>query len=199
MRAHPGTPYNWSLQPTLHSVVSWQHLRVPELVKVHMVFKKAILFFLIVWNRDCPHHNVSLQREGRVDVKQQQQQQRCNNLFSHFDRQFNYWKSTNDQTEYVLHFGDIISFSGMKLIKNWFEMGYDGVIWTTADNQWAAPKWCLFSVSSPISFSHVTEPEAAVKLMCVCVLMCVFCGGRKERVDAAISDQYRKKVQTQTQ
>ena len=54
-------------------------------------------------------------------------------------------------------------FSGMKLIKNWFGMGCEGGIWMIADNQWVAPKYCLFSVGSPISFFHVAGPEATVR------------------------------------
>lgn len=38
---HLGTAHNWSLQLALHSIVSWQHFRAPELVRVHMVIKKA--------------------------------------------------------------------------------------------------------------------------------------------------------------
>lgn len=44
-------------------------------------------------------------------------------MFQHFNY---YWRSPNDHTEYVLYFGEIISFPGMKWIRNWFGMGCEG-------------------------------------------------------------------------
>lgn len=173
---HLGTTHNWSLQPTLHSIVSWQHFRAPELLKVYTVIKKKMQFFS------------SSQACLKAILPASQ---------SKFVKERNSWcKAAGESSAIIFSVippSSLITTGKAQMIKlnmfcileklflslawNWsrIDLGWDvkvGYEWLQTISE-SHPSNAFSAVSSPISFSH-----SEARSYCVRVYVC--CGERKK-------------------
>lgn len=187
---HLGTTHNWSLQPTLHSIVSWQHFRAPELLKVYTVIKKKMQFFS------------SSQACLKAILPASQ---------SKFVKERNSWcKAAGESSAIIFSVippSSLITTGKAQMIKlnmfcileklflslawNWsrIDLGWDvkvGYEWLQTISE-SHPSNAFSAVSSPISFSHIVKPEATVSV-CMCAV------GRERREPCYMRVRQKKKA-----